>query len=212
MFLDDRSEWLPGPWGEIISTWRGFGQRHRPPQWQRITIQSFNTLIAFGIPLDSSHALKNTISRFDSVRPTWDVLCYSVRTARIRSLVYRWWMFSRVVADELDAEYGCSGTDEGAAAESTMSVGCGLRWRARGVSALHRSQPPTLLDDVCSPAPCPAPPPLPLAPQPTAFTTRLPVIHIHSPRATCLPPPLSAPPSTSPCFAKPVHFSSLLFQ
>lgn len=34
-----------------------------------------------------------------------------------------------------------------------MSVGCGLRWRARGVSALHRSQPPTLLDDVCSPAP-----------------------------------------------------------
>lgn len=74
--------------------------------------------------------------------------------------------------------------DEGAATESTMSVGCGLRWRARGVSALHRSQLPTLLDDVCSPAPCrprSAPrAPHPLAPRPSAFTTRLPVIHIHS--------------------------------
>lgn len=43
---------------------------------------------------------------------------------------------------------------------------------ARGVSALHRSQPPSLLDDVCAPRPAPLPrAPRTLAPRPTAFTT-----------------------------------------
>lgn len=80
--------------------------------------------------------------------------------------------------------------DEGAAAESTMSVGCRVRAavcarrvRASSIAASdaprRRLLPSTLLPP---PAPCTPHTPRPLAPRPTAFTTRLPVIHIHSPR------------------------------
>lgn len=114
-------------------------------------MQSFNTLIAFGRSPDSSNA------GFDLGR------------------AFSGWSDS--FADDVSGRVRW----QGGRCDGWINNECSLRlrWRAQGVSALHRSQPPTLLDDVCSPAPAP-PAPRTLAPRPTAFTTRQPPPHTYN--------------------------------